>query len=213
MEHIARLSGSLWRPIPIDTLRIETAIDYAGRNVAHLSARLLCEGRELARFTAVAQREVEIALPDALERDPKPAAPLEPDSSPSVEFPYRTGVDGYHSLVELRTAKGTLCQGPCAIWFRLRRTLVEGEMPSALERVAVAADSGNGISAVLDFHRYSFVNSDLSVNLLRPARGEWVCLDAQTYIGPSGSGLSVARIFDASGFIGRSAQSLLVRER
>src|SRR5262245_26190515 len=56
MGHIARLTASLWRPVPIGTLEIETTTDYAGRNVAHLSARLTCGGRELARFTAVAQR-------------------------------------------------------------------------------------------------------------------------------------------------------------
>ena len=37
-----------------------------------------------------------------------------------------------------------------SIWFRLKHPIVAGEAPSVYQRVAVAADSGNGISAVLD---------------------------------------------------------------
>jgi acyl-CoA thioesterase len=95
----------------------------------------------------------------------------------------------------------------------MRYPLVAGEEPSALQRVAVAADSGNGISAVLDFHRYIFVNSDLTINLLRKAEGEWICVDARTLLGPNGGGLAEARIFDVQGLIGRSTQSLAIRLR
>lgn len=213
MGHVARLTASLWRPIPIAALELETATDYAGRNVAHLSARLVSGGRELARFAAVAQRETSVQVPEALAGHPPPQAPATPEASPATEFPHRTGVTGYHDLVEMRTASGVLCRGPCAIWFRLRHAIVDGETASPLGRVAVAADSGNGISAVLDFGRYTFVNSDLTISLLRPAQGEWVCIDARTFIGPAGGGLAEARIFDVSGLVGRATQTLLVRPR
>ena len=213
MGHLARLTANLLRPIPIAPLEVETALDYGGRNVAHLSARLLSGGRELARFTALAQREVDVHVPQGLPGHPPPQVPAPPESSPGIEFPHRSGVTGYHDLVELRTAEGILCRGPCAIWFRLRHNLVEGETPDPAERVAVAADSGNGISMVLDFRRYTFVNSDLTINWLRPAQGEWVCIDARTFVGAAGAGLAEARIFDANGLIGRSTQSLIVRAR
>ena len=105
------------------------------RIVAHLSARLLAGGRELARFTAVAQRETEVQVPQSPAGHPPPQAPASPEASPETEFPHRTGVIGYHDLVELRTAEGTLFRGPCAIWFRLRHPLVEGETPCPVERV------------------------------------------------------------------------------
>ena len=160
-------------------------------------------------FTAVAQREHALELPaHAL-----PRAPVPPDGLEPIVFPHRAGVVGYHNLVELRVAEGTLTRGPCAVWFRLRHPLVAGEAPGAIERVAVAADSGNGISAELDFKRWIFVNSDLTINLLRPARGEWICIDARTLLGPAGGGVAEARIFDAEGLIGRSAQSPHVRAR
>jgi Acyl-CoA thioesterase C-terminal domain/Acyl-CoA thioesterase N-terminal domain len=209
MTHLARLTANLLRPVPLGPLRIELATDYAGRNVAHFSARIHGEGREVARLTAVAQRELALELPAVLlPQAPRPPGELEP-----IVFPHRAGTIGYHDLVELRVAEGTLTRGPCAVWFRLRHPLVEGEAPGSIERVAVAADSGNGISAVLDFKRYLFVNSDLTINLLRPARGEWICIDARTLLGPGGGGIAEARIFDTSGLIGRSTQSLNVRPR
>jgi len=104
-------------------------------------------------------------------------------------------------------------RGPCAIWFRLRHPIVAGEAPLPAERVAVAADSGNGISAILDIRKFLFVNTDLTINLLRQARGEWVCIEARTLLGPDSSGLAEARIYDEQGLIGRSTQSLVVRLR
>ncbi|HUJ87653.1 MAG TPA: thioesterase family protein [Burkholderiales bacterium] len=209
MNHLARLTANLLRPVPLGALRIELAIDYAGRNAAHFSARMLAGEREVARFTALAQRQHDIALPaHSLPQAPRPPGGLEP-----IVFPHRAGTVGYHDLVELRVAEGTLTRGPCAVWFRLRHPLVAGEAPGSIERVAVAADSGNGISAVLDFRRYLFVNSDLTINLLRPAAGEWICIDARTLLGPGGGGIAEARLFDAQGLIGRSTQSLNVRAR
>ncbi len=97
-------------------------------------------------------------------------------------------------------------KGPCAIWFHLRHTLLESEEPSAYQRVAVAADSSNGISATLDFARYSFLNLDLTINLLRKPIGEWICLDARTCLGPTGCGLAESMLYDLHG--GRHWQPL-----
>lgn len=213
LTHIARLTANLLRPIPIAELAIEVQTDYAGRNAAHFSARLHSGGKEVARFTALAQRETKVRIPEDLPGHPLPLAPRPVEASSAARFPFNQRITGYQDLIESRLAEGSFFRGPSAVWFRLRHPLVAGEEPTPIQRVAVAADSGNGISAVLDFNRYVFVNSDLTINLLRPARGEWVCIDARTLVGSSGGGLAEARIFDAEGQIGRSTQSLSVRAR
>lgn len=91
--------------------------------------------------------------------------------------------------------------------------LVMGQTPSAYQRVAVAADSGNGISAILDLSTHVFVNSDLTINLLRKPVGEWVCLDARTHLSSHGGGLAESALYDEQGLIGRATQSLFVRRR
>lgn len=57
LTHIARLAANLLRPIPIAELTLDVQTEYAGRNVAHFSARLMSGGKDVARFTAIAQRE------------------------------------------------------------------------------------------------------------------------------------------------------------
>ena len=213
LTHVARLTANLLRPIPIAELTIEVETDYAGRNVAHFSARMSARGKEVARFTAVAQREAGLDIPADLPGHPLPQAPRALEQSAPAPFLFASETTGYHDLIEGRIAQGVAFRGPSAVWFRLRHALVAGEAPGGLERVAVAADSGNGISAILDFHRYIFVNSDLSINLLRKAQGDWICIDARTLLGPNGGGLAEARIFDAQGLIGRSIQSLAIRLR
>jgi hypothetical protein len=211
--HIARLTASLFRPIPITEIRVAVETVYAGRNAGHFSARVIAADKEVARFTALAHRESDLQIPPSLPGHPPPVAPLPVNESRATPFPNRRDSLGYPDLIEMRVAEGTCFAGPCAVWFRLRHPLVAGQAPTPIERVAVAADSGNGISAVLDFRRYLFLNSDLTINVFRRPQGEWICIQARTLLAAGGSGLAEASIYDVVGLIGRSTQSLLVRLR
>ncbi len=213
LTHMARLTGNLLRPVLLGQLIVEVQEDYVGRNAAHYSARLSSGGKDVARFTALMQREVETPTPPGTPGHPLPAAPRLPDVSEPTVMPFASSQLGYADLVENRIAEGRPWAGPCSIWFRMRHPLVDGETPSPYQRVAVAADSGNGISAALDFKRYSFVNCDLTINLLRRPVGEWICLEARTELGGNGCGLAESALYDEEGLIGRATQSLAVRQR
>jgi hypothetical protein len=128
---------------------------------------------------------------------------------------FATGQDvGYHTAMDYRFVEGAFTElGPAVVWLRMRQPLVEGEPASPLARVLVAADAGNGVSAALDYRRYVFINTELTVHLLREAAGEWICLDAVTRFGAPGLGLAESRLSDTGGQLGRTAQTLLVRPR
>jgi hypothetical protein len=96
---------------------------------------------------------------------------------------------------------------------RMRQPLVAGEEPSPLQRALVAADVGNGISSVLDWREYVFINVDLSVHFERMPAGEWVCVDAVSRPQASGIGTAESVLSDQRGRIGRAAQSLLIAQR
>ncbi len=213
LTHFARLTANLFRPVPIAELSVVVETAYSGRNAGHFCAQLFAAGKEVARFTALMQRETAMTLPAALPGHPLPTAPRPAAVSRPARFPFKTSSVGYADLVEIRVAEGAYFAGPCAAWFRLRCPLVAGQAPTPIERVAVAADSGNGLSAALDFEHYLFLNNDLTINLFRRPEGEWICIDARTLIGSGGSGLAEARIFDENGLIGRSTQNLLIRKR
>jgi len=91
--------------------------------------------------------------------------------------------------------------------------VVGDEVPSGVERVMAAADFGNGISFGINPARWTFINPDLTVHLLRPPAGEWVGMRTTSWYGGEGAGLAESELFDEGGRIGRSCQSLLVEER
>jgi hypothetical protein len=214
LTHLARLTANLIRPVSIGPMHIEVQADYIGKTAGHFSARLIVEGKEAIRLSAMMQREFEVPVPTGTQGHPLPIAPVSLAQAIAVAMPFRRADRmGYAHLIENRSADGRSFAGPCTIWFRMQHPLVLGETPSPYQRVLVAADSGNGVSAVLDFQRYTFVNGDLSVNLLRRPVGEWICLDARTSLGGNGCGLAESALYDEQGFIGRATQSLAVRLR
>jgi hypothetical protein len=212
LTHIARLTVNLLRPAPLGDARVECREDQIGRNAGHFSGRLVMAGKDIALFTALAQREAALPVPQNAPGHPPPAALKPPGESAPVEMRARKAF-GYAQLVENRLAGGAYFQGPSTVWFRLNYPLVAGELPSPYQRVAVAADSGNGVSAALDFDRYTFVNCDLTINLFRRPLSEWICLDAKSWLGGNGCGLAESALYDEIGLIGRASQSLSVRAR
>ncbi len=213
--HLGRLTVNLLRPAPIGECRIETSQDYIGRNAGHYSGRLIAGDKEIARFTALMQREDVLPVPEGTPGHPPPHAPKSWRDSTAVTMAFEGGGTdfGYARLVENRVAEGKPFNGPSAVWFRLNHPLVRGEEPSPYQRVAVAADSGNGISASLDFAKFVFVNCDLTINLFRRPLGTWICLEARSLFGGNGCGLAESALYDEEGVIGQATQSLAVRMR
>jgi len=80
LTHIARLTANLLRPVPIGELIVEVMTDYVGRNAGHFSAHLMAGNKDVARFTALAQRESPVELPAELPDHPLPMAPLDSEA-------------------------------------------------------------------------------------------------------------------------------------
>jgi len=201
---LARLTFDISRPVPIAPLSVTTQVIREGRSVAVVEAA----AEPYLRCTALLIRQSVEAVPEVA----GPGLRLE-DAEPKPFFPVPWEV-GYHTSMEVRFAAGSFLEpGPATCWMRMKVPLVDGEAPSPLQRVLAAADSGNGVSNVLDFSQHVFINADLTVHLIRYPAGEWVCLDATTSIDPDGIGLADTALFDERGRIGRAAQSLFVAPR
>lgn len=206
---LARFTVDLVRPVPIAPLRVAATVVRAGRSAAWVEAALLAGEVEVARARALSIRTSDLPL-----AQPEAERPPGPHEGAEGTF-FATGQEvGYHTAMEYRFLEGGFTNpGPARVWMRMRVPLVAGESPSPWQRVLCAADSGNGVSAALDYRRFTFVNPDLTVHLHRQPLGEWVCLDARTVVEPSGVGLATSSIADEHGPLGYALQSLFVAER
>jgi hypothetical protein len=205
-----RFTVELWRPLAMVPMRCVTEVQRAGRSAQWVRAALVDEaGTEFASAMALRLVSAEIDPPAIARPEPLPFRSPE-------DLPELTQADvpasGFAGGVAFRPVSGGFDgRGPGTVWFRLKGEIVEGEAPSPLQRVAAAADFGNGISSVLEFKDWTFLNGDLSIHLTRPLSGEWVLLDAKSWIEPEGRGLASAALWDEAGALGRSLQSLIVR--
>src|SRR2546429_228956 len=140
---VARLTFDIARRVPVAELTVTTSVVREGRSVMVVQAAI----EPYMRGTAVLIRTQDGAAPDI---GPDPTVRLdEAEGRPFFPVPWDVG---YHTAMEVRFAAGSfLSRGPATAWLRMRVPLVEGEQPSPLTRVLVAADSGNGVSNVLDF--------------------------------------------------------------
>lgn len=202
---VARVTVELLRPIPLGVGRVLAEPPAGGRRVQRIRGRLMVDDRAVAEASLVAVRRAEIAAP----AQETPRLPPPEGGEPFV-FPFFDTPVGYHTAVELRRVAGVFGEGPTAFWLRMRIPLLPGEAPSPLTRALVAADSGNGVSPVLDWRTRTFINPELTVHLFRPPEGEWIGLDARTHATPTGVGLAETRLCDGRGTFGRGAQALLL---
>jgi hypothetical protein len=223
-RRIGRLTYEILRAVPIGRLRVEAEIVRAGRRVELIEATLSDERGAVVRARGWGLAGAELSLDGELDWQGegsgavlrREVGPPGPSSASAFEvdfFPTGQPV-GYHTAMEYRFVAGEFVRpGPATAWLRMRHPLIAGEEPTPLQRVAIAADSGNGISAPLDFRRFLFINVDLTIHLGRPPSGEWICLDSTTIPDPSGLGITDTALYDERGAVGRAAQTLLVRER
>jgi len=207
---VGRLTVELLGPVPVGPVRVEAAVVRPGRTVSLCEATLYDVERDRACARGVAW-----VFP---RRDDGPLQQSEPPAhSPEegvVKEPPEVWSRGYLDAMEWRWIHGAVAEtGPGTVWMRPRVDLVEGETMSPVQRLMACVDSASGASAELDVREWSFLNTELTVHVLREPVGDWVCLDAVTALGPGSVGLATSTVYDVRGLVARSAQALLVVRR
>ena len=205
---VGRFTMELLGPVPVGPLVSSARLERPGRSVVMASAVL---------HDPVAGRDVASARAWLFPRgtgpgDVGPAPGHGPASGVPREKPV-TWLGGYTEAVEWRWITGSVTDaGPGVVWMR-PPGLVEGEETSPLARLMTCIDSASGASAALDVREWGFLNTELTVHVLREPVGEWVCLDAETHLGPGSVGIATSTAYDELGPVARSSQALLVVPR
>jgi hypothetical protein len=231
---LARLSFSFLRPVPMAPLQLTTRMTRPGRRVQELEAELhaddvlVCRARALrilpapAELPALAVKQVAENAPAPL-ADPSAGHPVlfaldgeqerRSFAATAMEMRFLSGLPLKGELPEMDSKEGHEPVGHAQVWMRLRHPLLVQEPLTPLARVAATADFGNGVSAVLPFDRFIFINADLAITLDRPPVGGWIGLDAHTLLHPGGIAWSQSILHDERGPLGLATQALVVQPR
>ena len=205
---LARISLTFQRAVPIDVLRVEVAMQHAGRATQRLEARLWHGDRCVLSAVGLRIRRAEV-----LARAPEEPVWPAPESVDRFVFPFFQNDVGYHQAVDLRCAGGAFGATPVQFWARPLVPLVAGRASLPEERAVILSDAQSGMGVPLSPFEFTFANPDLTVAFARPPAGEWIGLDIRSIAGPAGAGLAQSLLRDASGVFGGASQSLLTAPR
>ncbi|HEV2568761.1 thioesterase family protein [Sphingomonas sp.] len=209
---VARVTVDLFRPVPVADLSIETTVLREGRKIQLVQVRLTAGDAEVTRAVVLKVRTADQPLPDTISLPGLEEAMPEDVKGAGMGLP--AGAINFGAKFDIRRISGGFSDpGPGKVWFRQHRQLIRGEVLSPAMRATAVADFSNGISALLPFTEWTFINGDLTVSLAREPEGEWIFSDAQTWASPDGTGSATARLADRRGYFGHAIQSLLLERR
>lgn len=209
---LSRMTMDVFRPVPYDLLHTEARVVREGRRIKVVDATVSNGGNVVARASGVFLRRsggdaVHTTLPTAGPakrwRDLPTGAPLgKPGEDPDL----------FHRTVDMRLISEPLVGSPVAAWVVAPFEFAPGEPFSSLERVASVSDFINAMGMMSRNGRGSFINVDLTLYLMREARGEWICLESVGRGDHAGLATSNVNLHDEQGLIGHVSAACLGNE-
>jgi hypothetical protein len=210
---VSRITVEIFRVVPLIPLRIEAEVVREGKRIQHVQASIFDEpGTLLAIGNVQRLRVADLPLPDGA-APPDLAIPLPEEVDGRVGEAWGVGQEGklmfHRHAMEVREVEGGFEEeGPGTVWMRLTKPVIAGRETTPLQRLVATADFCNGVSRALDYKTWVFMNPDLTVHVARYPDSEWIALAAVSSYGQLGRGLATGTLWDTSGWLGRSTQSL-----
>lgn len=208
---LGRVTLDILGAIPVSEVRVRAWVERPGSRICLLAAEMTANrpdgaARAVARATAWALSTTDTA-DVVIDRFP----PLVEDKPAPWALPWKDA-GGYVDSVQWRP-QADESAGATVYWLKPLVSLVDDEQTTALQRLTMVVDSANGVGGALDPNRFVYMNTDTAVHLHRLPTGDDFALRARGSIGPDGIGVTTAEIFDRNGFVGTSAQTLLVQRQ
>lgn len=208
---VGRLTLDILGAIPVAPVRVRVWVERPGTRISMMAAEMSAprpdgSHRAVARLTAWL-----LAPSDTADVVTDRYPPLVEGELAPVPHGWE-GAKGYLEAVSWRRQRSAEGEAD-VVWLRPLAHLVDHEVMTDLQRLALVADCANGVGAALDPEQFMFMNTDTVVHLHRPPAGNDFALRSRASIGPDGIGVTSAEIFDRQGFIGNVAQTLLVQRR
>jgi hypothetical protein len=216
---LARLTVDLFRPVPMQPLRLAMRWLRRGRKLGLADFTLQRGAEEIARASAlllVPRPELASAWLDATPTPPPPERAEAHDFMPPW---FRDQAPpGFHLSLVVRTTRDE--RGPAA-WLTTPLDLVAGETTSPQVRFGMLSDLSFAMGGRLAFLRGAadvrsvqtrFINADITLYRERAPEGEWLAFRPAVMTDRAGVGIAEVVQFDRAGRIGRSLQALVAKD-
>ncbi|MGE0741756.1 MAG: thioesterase family protein [Hyphomonadaceae bacterium] len=198
----ARFVIDLMHPTPIEAIESRARVIREGRRLQLVEAEIVAGGKVTARASMLRVRVEDSPPSPGMARVQAPPQEARPFLAPQSRITH---------MVESRLIQGGLEElGGGATWLRLSGDVVRGTPMSPFVKSAIVADFGSGLSAFVDWRRWSFANLDISVHLSRLPAGAWIKLEAETMSAGEGVAIVDGLISDEQGPVGRTHQTLFM---
>ncbi len=208
---VARLTLDILGAIPVTTVQVRAWVQRPGTRISMMVAEMVAARGDGAQRAVARVSAWLLARSDTADAATDRYPPLTEGDSIAVPHSWECA-EGYLETVSWRRQQ--VAGGQSAeVWLSPLVGLVDAEPTTDLQRLTMTVDSANGAGAALDPDEFMFMNTDTVVHLHRLPTGNDFGLRARGSIGPDGIGVTTAELFDRRGFIGTSAQTLLVQRR
>jgi hypothetical protein len=203
----ARLTFDLHRSVPLGPLRVGASVAREGKRLQLVTATISTpDGVEVARCTALRLRVG--AGPEEGMSDPHHPAVVPPPGPGELRTSDNADRVGFLKGMEIREGSGRYA----ATWYRVVAPVVLGHPLTPATRLAMVADFTANSANHLDQRRWSAINPEVSLHVLREPVGEWHAVVTRSWYERDGIGLSRADLFDEVGLVGTCATTMLVDE-
>jgi hypothetical protein len=214
---VARLTIDLMRAAPLRPLRSHAVVVREGKRVQLVRATLSDGDTEVAHVLALRVRLGDTSGDDVAEHPNRPVVALPPVPDGRGE-PLSRGdaarFIGFLRAIEAERTVGRQGAGsPSVMWIRQLVPTVAGEETTPLQRLALASDFTSASAAWLDTRDFTHPNPDITLYVHRAPVSDWIGVQADTFVGPDGIGVSRAVLFDLEGMVGLGSASQIVDRR
>ncbi len=181
----ARISFDFLGPVPMERVRVRAGIVRPGRRIELSEAVMETPVGDGWRPVMVA-RAWRLPLLDTTEitRLPHTGRVSEPDPTRRIDMT-TLWPGGYVESVEVVHDSQF-----DSVWVRPVVALVQGEPVHPLERVFTIADFSNAFGDAAARESWAFMNVEMTAHLLDVPQDEWFNLDAASFVGSAGSGVT-----------------------
>jgi len=207
----ARLTVDLLRPVLLEPVQMQTAVQREGRRLKLVDGTVLQHGKTVARASALFLRrgdhpEVEVwSAPVQM-----PPLPTDCDGFPPEMPFYIWGyggdpVQGSRGMIEWEQSHSQKFA-----WARVFRPMVQGHPLTPFGRLAFVGDITSSLTH-WGTGGLRYINADYTVTSSRLPDGEFVGLAAQSHYGTAGVATGAATLFDRHGPLGTSSALALAQ--